>query len=106
MITSIDQTAVNLGIATLLGAGIGFERQWRQRMAGLRTNTLVGGPSRFHYFGLKGAAKAEVTATVCATSKWYFDQKRSENHPAFRRHAADTGTRSRWRTFSKGLTDI
>ena len=25
----------------LLGAGIGFERQWRQRMAGLRTNTLV-----------------------------------------------------------------
>jgi putative Mg2+ transporter-C (MgtC) family protein len=25
----------------LLGAAIGFERQWRQRMAGLRTNTLV-----------------------------------------------------------------
>src|ERR1700751_1120175 len=28
-------------MATLLGACIGFERQWRQRMAGLRTNTLV-----------------------------------------------------------------
>jgi hypothetical protein len=41
MITSIDQTAINLGFATLLGATIGFERQWRQRMAGLRTNTLV-----------------------------------------------------------------
>jgi putative Mg2+ transporter-C (MgtC) family protein len=41
MITSIDQTAFNLGVATLLGACIGFERQWRQRMAGLRTNTLV-----------------------------------------------------------------
>ena len=41
MITSIDQTVVNLGVATLLGACIGFERQWRQRMAGLRTNTLV-----------------------------------------------------------------
>ncbi|MFZ0763052.1 MAG: MgtC/SapB family protein [Bradyrhizobium sp.] len=41
MITSIDQTALNLGVATLLGACIGFERQWRQRMAGLRTNTLV-----------------------------------------------------------------
>jgi putative Mg2+ transporter-C (MgtC) family protein len=37
----IDQTAINLGVATLLGAAIGFERQWRQRMAGLRTNTLV-----------------------------------------------------------------
>jgi putative Mg2+ transporter-C (MgtC) family protein len=41
MITSIDQTAFNLAVATLLGACIGFERQWRQRMAGLRTNTLV-----------------------------------------------------------------
>jgi uncharacterized membrane protein YhiD involved in acid resistance len=28
-------------MATLMGACIGFERQWRQRMAGLRTNTLV-----------------------------------------------------------------
>jgi putative Mg2+ transporter-C (MgtC) family protein len=41
MIASIDQTAINLAVATLLGACIGFERQWRQRMAGLRTNTLV-----------------------------------------------------------------
>src|ERR1017187_6612527 len=37
----IDQAAISLGMATLLGACIGFERQWRQRMAGLRTNTLV-----------------------------------------------------------------
>jgi putative Mg2+ transporter-C (MgtC) family protein len=41
MTASIDQTALQLGVATLLGACIGFERQWRQRMAGLRTNTLV-----------------------------------------------------------------
>jgi putative Mg2+ transporter-C (MgtC) family protein len=41
MIASIEQTALNLAVATLLGACIGFERQWRQRMAGLRTNTLV-----------------------------------------------------------------
>ena len=41
MNTSIDQTAINLAMATLMGACIGFERQWRQRMAGLRTNTLV-----------------------------------------------------------------
>ena len=38
---AVDQMAINLGVATVLGAGIGFERQWRQRMAGLRTNTLV-----------------------------------------------------------------
>jgi putative Mg2+ transporter-C (MgtC) family protein len=30
-----------LGLALLLGAIIGLERQWRQRMAGLRTNALV-----------------------------------------------------------------
>lgn len=32
---------LQLGIAFLLGAAIGTERQWRQRMAGLRTNMLV-----------------------------------------------------------------
>lgn len=32
---------VRLGTALLLGCLIGFERQWRQRMAGMRTNTLV-----------------------------------------------------------------
>jgi putative Mg2+ transporter-C (MgtC) family protein len=30
-----------LAVAFLLGSSLGFERQWRQRMAGLRTNTLV-----------------------------------------------------------------
>ena len=30
-----------LGLALLLGSAIGFERQWRQKMAGLRTNALV-----------------------------------------------------------------
>jgi putative Mg2+ transporter-C (MgtC) family protein len=33
--------ATRLVLALLLGAFIGAERQWRQRMAGLRTNTLV-----------------------------------------------------------------
>jgi putative Mg2+ transporter-C (MgtC) family protein len=32
---------VRLAVAFFLGAALGFERQWRQRMAGLRTNTLV-----------------------------------------------------------------
>lgn len=38
---TLDQAALNLATALILGAGIGFERQWRNRLAGLRTNTLV-----------------------------------------------------------------
>ena len=33
--------AVRLVLALTLGTFIGAERQWRQRMAGLRTNALV-----------------------------------------------------------------
>ena len=33
--------AIRLGLALISGALIGSERQWRQRMAGLRTNALV-----------------------------------------------------------------
>jgi putative Mg2+ transporter-C (MgtC) family protein len=33
--------ALRLGLAFLLGVLIGFERQWRQKLAGLRTNCLV-----------------------------------------------------------------
>jgi uncharacterized membrane protein YhiD involved in acid resistance len=32
---------IRLVLAQFLGAAIGVERQWRQRMAGLRTNALV-----------------------------------------------------------------
>lgn len=32
---------IRLMVAFLLGSALGLERQWRQRMAGLRTNTLV-----------------------------------------------------------------
>ncbi len=35
------QTLITLSTASLLGAIIGYERQFRQRTAGLRTNTLV-----------------------------------------------------------------
>jgi putative Mg2+ transporter-C (MgtC) family protein len=38
---SLGQTALNLAVAVGLSAVIGFERQWRNRLAGLRTNTLV-----------------------------------------------------------------
>ncbi len=41
-----------LGLALVLGASIGFERQWRQKTAGLRTNALVAlGASGFVVFG-------------------------------------------------------
>ena len=41
MTISIAQAALNLAVALSLSAVIGFERQWRNRLAGLRTNTLV-----------------------------------------------------------------
>ncbi|MCX8134536.1 MAG: MgtC/SapB family protein [Roseococcus sp.] len=40
-VLTLPEVAFNLALALLLGAAIGFERQWRQRLAGLRTNTLV-----------------------------------------------------------------
>ena len=36
-----QQFILRVGAALLMGAGIGLERQWRQRLAGLRTNALV-----------------------------------------------------------------
>jgi putative Mg2+ transporter-C (MgtC) family protein len=41
MTMQLAQAGLNLLIAACLGAAIGLERQWRQRLAGLRTNTLV-----------------------------------------------------------------
>ena len=37
----IEEFILRLLLAVILGVLIGFERQWRQRSAGLRTNTLV-----------------------------------------------------------------
>lgn len=41
MTLSLDQFTLHIACAFVLGAIVGLERQWRQRMAGLRTNTLV-----------------------------------------------------------------
>jgi len=41
IIMTLGEFALRIGAAVLLGAMIGFERQWRQRRAGLRTNALV-----------------------------------------------------------------
>ena len=41
MAIALAQAGLNLFAAACLGAAIGLERQWRQHLAGLRTNTLV-----------------------------------------------------------------
>ncbi len=59
--------AINLLIALGLGATIGFERQWRQRLAGLRTNTLVSlGAATFVVFAgqFTGDSPTRVAAQV------------------------------------------
>ena len=60
-------TFVRLGTALILGSVIGIERQWRQRAAGLRTNTLVClGAAAFVDLGavLAGPASTNVIAYV------------------------------------------
>ncbi len=37
----IEQAAINLAAAAAISSVIGFERQWHNRLAGLRTNNLV-----------------------------------------------------------------
>src|ERR1700680_5110023 len=41
MALPVGEAEINLLAAVGLGAAIGFEGQWRQRLAGLRTSTLV-----------------------------------------------------------------
>jgi putative Mg2+ transporter-C (MgtC) family protein len=50
----LSRTALALAVAFALGTLIGFERQWRQRTAGLRTNVLVAtGAAAFADLGLR-----------------------------------------------------
>lgn len=61
----IVEVALNLAVAVALGAAIGLERQWRQRLAGLRTNTLVSlGAASFVVFA--AAFPDEVSPTRVA----------------------------------------
>jgi len=62
MAIGIAQATVNLSAAVTLGAVIGFERQWRQRLAGLRTNTLVAlGAASFVVFENLFSTEADLT---------------------------------------------
>src|SRR6202035_807311 len=50
---STVQFAIRLSLAIVMGATVGLERQWRQRMAGTRTNALVAaGAAAFVMCGL------------------------------------------------------
>jgi putative Mg2+ transporter-C (MgtC) family protein len=63
--TDIVSATVNIVAAMLLGALIGAERQWRQRLAGLRTNTLVAiGSASFVLFS--GIFPDEISPTRVA----------------------------------------
>ncbi len=58
-------TFIGLTAAFLLGGIIGFERQWRQRLAGLRTNTLVAvGAATFVIFA--GLVEGDASPTRVA----------------------------------------
>jgi putative Mg2+ transporter-C (MgtC) family protein len=50
-VATLGTAALRLAVALLLGSAIGVERQWNQKMAGLRTNALVAlGASGFVVF--------------------------------------------------------
>lgn len=57
-----EMAVLNLAVALALGAAVGFERQWRQRLAGLRTNTLVAlGAASFTVFAASIPGDASPT---------------------------------------------
>lgn len=68
-LSSLAETGLRLGIALLLGSAIGIERQWNQKMAGLRTNALVAlGAAGFVAFsGLVGAGDPTRVAAQVVT---------------------------------------
>src|SRR3981189_299802 len=62
MTIPVEQAAINLAVALGLSAVIGFERQWRNRLAGLRTNTLVAlGAATFVIFSALAPGDASPT---------------------------------------------
>jgi putative Mg2+ transporter-C (MgtC) family protein len=62
---ALVRTILALAVAFLLGTLIGFERQWRQRSAGLRTTTLVAtGAAAFANMGVQLAGTAGATRII------------------------------------------
>lgn len=65
----LGDPALRLTLALMLGSAIGFERQWHQKMAGLRTNALVAlGAAGFVVFsGLVGQGDPTRVAAQVVT---------------------------------------
>jgi len=62
---ALVRTTLALAVAFLLGTLIGFERQWRQRSAGLRTTTLVAtGAAAFADMGVRLAGTTGATRII------------------------------------------
>jgi len=52
--SAFARSVTTISVAFMLGLAIGFERQWRQRTAGLRTNVLVAvGAAAFSELGMR-----------------------------------------------------
>ena len=68
-LTQLGDAALRLGLALLLGSAIGFERQWHQKMAGLRTNALValGAPGFVVFSALVGQGDPTRVAAQIVT---------------------------------------
>ena len=66
--------AVRLGVPLLLGRVIGLQRQWRQRMPGLRTNALVLlGATGFVVFSATvsgDSSPAQIAAQIVSTIRF------------------------------------
>ncbi|MFZ4800081.1 MAG: MgtC/SapB family protein [Bacteroidia bacterium] len=64
---TIPQFELRLLVALLLGAAIGFERQWRHKMAGVKTNALVSlGSALFILLGAKIFGDTSGEARIAA----------------------------------------
>lgn len=71
------QFAIRLLLAIALGATIGLERQWRQRMAGTRTNALVAaGAAAFVMCGLP----LDNDPSACGREKLRFSRYAGSSH--------------------------
>src|SRR5262249_45763918 len=66
MAIALAQAGLNLFVAACLGAAIGLERQWRQHLAGLRTNTLVALGAAIFITYARAASDAEGATRIAA----------------------------------------
>jgi putative Mg2+ transporter-C (MgtC) family protein len=66
MAMDLAHAGLNLLVAACLGAAIGLERQWRQRLAGLRTNTLVALGAAIFVTNSRGVSDDEGAARMAA----------------------------------------